>query len=216
MLEIRKVKFSCGRPEALPNDVQEYVAVDLGFSVRKKSCGFAWWDRERCESTELRFGDAVDNVSTRIAGKKAVLIVEAPLSGLFDTRGNPCRRGDFELKKNGATKTSSRAWNCGPGAATCLAAVFFLRRLCAQLSRHTEPATITLFEGFVTFKQSATAHRFDAESLLKAYKAVEGFRPRWVSIPSRDGESIVNVLEVLGFDSPATAAPAILIPQLSP
>ncbi|MDQ5857534.1 MAG: hypothetical protein M3542_04550 [Acidobacteriota bacterium] len=97
----------------------------------------------------------------------ATLIIEAPLSARFGPEGNPLRRGDFEQQAaTESRRASTRYWYSGPGAATCLAALFFLRRLRSKINR---PMEVVLYEGFLTFKPRATKHRNDARDLLLAF-----------------------------------------------
>lgn len=101
------------------------VAIDLGFAREKRSCGLAWRVPDQdIKSAKLRFGECVESVRDLLKDQsKAVLIIEAPLSGVFSADGNPLERGDFEKRPPGGK--TDRYWYSGPGAATCLAAVFF-------------------------------------------------------------------------------------------
>ncbi len=73
--------------------------MDLGFAKReKKSCGLAWQKAPDCEleSSRSNFGQCVDEVAQFLAkNSESVLVVEAPLSGLFDSEGNPKPRLPF-------------------------------------------------------------------------------------------------------------------------
>lgn len=122
---------SCAEVASLRNVFA--VAVDLGFAKEKPSCGLAWRAPDQpVKGMKLQFGECVKRVLQLLTDQsKAVLIIEAPLSGLFSADGNPVERGDFEKRQDGGK--TNRYWYSGPGAATCLAAVFFLRELCSAL-----------------------------------------------------------------------------------
>ena len=79
------------------------VAVDMGFSAKKASCGLAWSSvgslhaGRAPDCVALRFGDAVVKTADKLMTvSRPLLIVEAPLSGWFDKSGNPCGRGEVE------------------------------------------------------------------------------------------------------------------------
>lgn len=75
------------------------LAIDLGFSGSRPTCGVAY--RAQGSSgvarQRLRFGECVAFAAKTLGGiGEAVLIVEAPLSAAFDLKGNPQARGAFE------------------------------------------------------------------------------------------------------------------------
>jgi hypothetical protein len=61
------------------------MAIDLGFAKGKRSCGLAWkFPGQAVDGKNLRFGECVERVPQLLKGQsKAVLVIEAPLSGLF-------------------------------------------------------------------------------------------------------------------------------------
>lgn len=120
------------------------IAVDLGFSGRSETSGFAC--SLNCPAgRSLTFATSIHEVVC-VAKKHAeiVLILEAPLSGRFEG-GNPIARGTFEEASNGCPPKN---WNIGAGAAVALAAIHFLLQLNTSLQQ--EQTVIHLLEGFVS------------------------------------------------------------------
>ena len=176
------------------------VAVDLGFSGKDPTTGVAWFPPSQSGATKLRFGEAVKDVAGRIRSfGDVVLVLEAPLSYAFNNDGNPQPRGDFERKPQ------CRWWSVGPGAATALSALFFLR----QLHRELESAKVTihLVEGFVSGDYSGPHDKVAA-------KLRDGFRGKrkrqCYSVTEK--ESVISVLDWVTCDSPHNP-PVILQPQ---
>ena len=96
------------------------VAVDVGFSSQRPTTGVAY----PLQSQNFKFREAVSVAAEQCQQHDEVaLILEAPLSAVFDANGNPQPRGDFERKPK------PRGWYCGPGAATALSALFFFENL---------------------------------------------------------------------------------------
>jgi hypothetical protein len=123
------------------------VAIDLGFSGKKRTTGVAWALPSESNAKNHQFGEAVNAVAEKCRSLVEVtLILEAPLSAAFDDFGNPRPRGDFERKPQ------SRWWSAGSGAATALSALFFLRQLRSEFK--TSNVTIHLVEGFVSGEAS--------------------------------------------------------------
>jgi len=69
------------------------IAVDMGFSSRKASCGLAC-DKKLSLPKKCTFGDLVKLFDQKFARKPFILIIEAPLSGAFNLKGNPAARID--------------------------------------------------------------------------------------------------------------------------
>lgn len=117
------------------------IAVDLGFAKAERSCGLAWKALDGQGGDEvLGLGKCIEAVCSLLQRlDEAALILEVPLSGMFNTEGNPREQGDFELRDAGE-RTAQRYWYSGPGAATCLAAIFFCRALPARLLGMLEPS----------------------------------------------------------------------------
>ncbi|MHB1557527.1 MAG: hypothetical protein ACYC61_08610 [Isosphaeraceae bacterium] len=191
------------------------MAIDLGFAKEKRSCGLAWRrPGQDIHGKKLRFGECVEQVPRLLEGQsKSVLIIEAPLSGLFSADGNPVERGDFEKRPPG--KKTDRYWYSGPGAATCLVAVFFLRELYSALERDesdlSDTKEIVLYEGFETFKEAGTDHERDARLLLNSFLGLHECEVIAVS-PVGEQEA-VTVMEVLRDMTDPLIPPAIIIPR---
>jgi hypothetical protein len=200
------------------------VAVDLGFARSKKSCGLAWQNGRSGQLQPERtktccFGECIGEVWRLLEShREAVLIVEAPLSGLFSETGNPIGRGTFEEQDPTSESRGPRYWYSGPGAAMCLAATLFLRELVRRSSQ--SPARIparkvVLYEGFLSFKKpekpKVTDHWFDARRLVESFFQIPC--PVVPTAPLADNSSILSVLDMIGYAGTESAAPAIIVPR---
>lgn len=190
------------------------IAVDLGFAKARRSCGVAWrtpdgkaWDEA------LGFGECIESVCALLSPlPQAVLILEAPLSGMFNEEGNPCERGAFE-RRDTEERAGQRYWYSGPGAATCLAAIFFCRELRARLLATLVPErdlTIVLYEGFLSFKRGRTTHHEDARRLLDGFldrKGLAGIEP---VAPGTD-TLVIAVTDLVADQGPPGAPPVLVV-----
>jgi hypothetical protein len=151
------------------------------------------------ESGELRFGGSIEKIKELIlsCNSKTALIIEAPLSGVFSESGNPAERGDFE---KGTKRKSNRYWYSGPGAAMCLASIFFLRKLSAMLPKKCKK--VYLYEGFITGNRKTGKHSDDAEKLLKCFMRN--------SQTEKVNGLAITILDVIGAKGPP---PAIIFPK---
>jgi hypothetical protein len=175
------------------------VAVDLGFSSKKRTTGVAWVLPSESDAKNHQFGEAVNAVAEKCRSLVEVtLILEAPLSAAFDNLGNPRPRGDFERKPQ------SRWWSAGSGAATALSALFFLRQLHSELK--TANVTIYLVEGFVSGVDSGD-HATVAVALRDGFCGKR--RCQWHSVT--DEGNVVSALDWLECKSPKNP-PVILQP----
>jgi hypothetical protein len=192
------------------------IAVDLGFARASKSCGIAWnIPNDKNGSNSLAFGACIEKVCELLKPHNySALILEAPLSGMFSATGNPIKRGDFESQLTTKGSTKIRYWYSGPGAATCLAAVFVCRQLKKKLSADNScDTTIVLFEGFISFKERRVrgSHEKDAKILRDA--VLNGRKLCQIKeIQPSHGQSVVAITDVLSeFED--GEAPAILLPN---
>ncbi len=189
------------------------IAVDLGFAKSSKSCGLAWrTPGGELQAVPLGFGDCIARVGSQLRSVlRAVLILEAPLSGLFNATGNPRERGRFE-QRDTDEGIKQRYWYSGPGAATCLAAIFFCRELRAVV-RDIAPAdqatTLILYEGFVSFKPQRTDHCEDARRLRDGFLDPTRLADIVTPEPGPD-EDIVTVTDIIA-DQSGGGIPAILV-----
>lgn len=193
------------------------ICVDIGFSRGSRSTGLAWRLPSGQEDSEnVTFGQAVTRCAELLPSvRTANLLIEAPLSGVFDAGGNPQPRGPFETSLSPEGKTLRRYWYSGPGAATCLAATHFLRKLDSQLrssSQATADLNIRLIEGFVTFKPETTDHAFDARLLLGCLLRRSNCQILKVEQP--EGGSVISILDPYecGLE---LSAPTIVVPLVS-
>lgn len=127
------------------------IAVDLGFSTRRASCGFAW-STDRRGAENRNFGRAVDGTINLIReASEAVVIIEAPLSARFSAGGLP--RSRFSLENAFAeTPSQTRFWSQSPGVGMAFAALFFLRRLkhsLADANVHVHSSSRVLYPGMI-------------------------------------------------------------------
>lgn len=175
------------------------VAVDLGFSGNERSTGVAWTLPSQSEAKKHKFGEAVIAVVEKCRSLVEVtLVLEAPLSAVFDALGNPRPRGGFEREPQ------SRWWSVGPGAATALSALFFLRQLHCELK--TANVTIHLVEGFVSGDDSGD-HAKVAAALRDGFQGKS--KCEWHSV-TEEG-SVISALDWLECES-FHKSPVILQP----
>jgi hypothetical protein len=148
----------------------EWLLVDMGFSNDSPTCGVLstvagdWAGEGAC----MGFGQLVDFVSRafRTEGDPLHLVLEAPLSGFFDARGNPLGRAS-EKSDTGQT----RYWYVGLGGSMAMASLYLLRNALAEPPRRE----VRLFEGFVSFKRKGDTsdHVADVDALRNALAVPE-------------------------------------------
>ena len=178
---------------ALVSSINDWYTLDIGFSSSRPSCGAFRSDTGKTSS--MFYGDLARDILEFVNGRnRAGLIVEAPLSYSFDSKGNPCGRS---FEKQGA---KTRYWFAGLGCAVMSAALFLL----LQLHQNQTRGEIVLFEGFVSFKGSLTNHEDDARALFEKRNTVldaDGIR-------SAQTSSLVGITYVFGGTS---EAPGVII-----
>jgi hypothetical protein len=184
------------------------MAVDLGFASKKKSCGLAWQVLDSIPQTERSdFRRCLEKVAAFLSDNaNSVLIVEAPLSGLFGPTGNPKGRTPFE-KSCVAGRTSTRYWYVGAGAAVGLGAVF----LFSHLSQLVTPETnlVHVVEGFVSFKTRRSNDKEDALALLNGLRRLDA--TQIYDIEATEGERCVNMLTLAGLAPQEDPCPAVMV-----
>jgi len=153
------------------------VAVDIGYSAHKPSCGLAWSGGSR--SLKLEFGTAITRTAEVLSGFdcKAVLVIEAVLTTFHRENGNPDIRGDFEL---------GRGWYYGSGVLSFAAALRFLACLAGH---HAVGLPLPVAEAFLSNKDTPTGHAVDAACIRDNF---------WVTQPAflRPGvEAASNLIE---------------------
>ena len=132
------------------------IAVDIGYSSKRKTCGLAWSDKPLGENFE--FGQAVKKIRELLGQlNNPVLVIEAALSTFHRCNGNPCYRGDFE---------KGRGWYWGSGAVSLIAAQRLLRQLTMDPGLESP---VLLAEAFLSNKAQRTGHKSDAEAILRQF-----------------------------------------------
>lgn len=164
---MRRARFT-----ALSNTVRSgaIVAVDLGYSSSRKTCGIARSvdNFSACHS----FGNSLAVVVNSLTSNPTqILVLEAVLSTSHCRGGNPRDRGDFE---------KGRSWYYGPGAVTFLAATRFLSELDRLLPRHLQ---VRLAEAFLSNKVDRSGHDEDAKLIAEKFwsspieRSIHGLEP---------------------------------------
>lgn len=182
------------------------MAVDLGFAgKRKKSCGLAWTTSNGEPQSECAsFGQSIQRVAAFLErNTNSVLVVEAPLSGLFDSSGNPKGRMPFEKKIDGSTDT--RYWYVGAGAAVGFGAAFFF----SQLLQHASSTSnvVSVIEGFISFKTRLSDHNEDALALLEG---IHNSDAGIYDVHAKPGERCENILSLIGLVPREAHCPAVV------
>jgi hypothetical protein len=136
----------------------DVIAVDLGYSARRKSCGLALGTDDT--SMNCMFGHCIRRTAEAIrsADGAVVLAVEAVLCTRHDNvTGNPIARMPAER---------GREWYRQPGVVTFAAALRFLDRL-----HHLVPSgmTVNLAEAFLSNKAARTGHADDAARIARGF-----------------------------------------------
>jgi len=147
------------------------IVVDLGFSTKKPTCGLR--PPGDAPARNRSFGPMARGVRRFLLDHpSAVLVLEAPLSGCFETNGNPRRRGTWEDadEENGA-----KGWYHGAASTVALAA----QRLLTLLAEDPDlrGRTIPLAEAFLTRAVPIDDHAEVAQSIYDHFPVVE---PLWI------------------------------------
>jgi hypothetical protein len=184
------------------------MAVDLEFGA-SKSCGLAWQLPDDEIGTEtVSFGQCVKHVAGFLTeNPNSALVVEAPLSGLFDSADNPKGRMPFE-KVSVDDKIKTRYWFVQSGAAVGLGAVFLFTRL-SEIVRPESGVTASVIEGFVSFKTHSSNHAKDAHALLCGLRNPD--TAKIYDIEASVGERSVNMLRLAGLASQEDPCPAVMV-----
>lgn len=191
------------------------IALDLGFGRSStRSCGLAWKNAGEAPPSPAERGNRVHGFNFAGACRQlgeilgapgvttAVLIVEAPLSVLFDADGNPTPRAAVELRRkrrgggtletsgfetiaDGAPKMEARGWYQGAGAATLLGATFLLTHIEQALA--SRPLDLWLFEAFASFKDGRrVADWREAAEILQVFHREPPASPHFITLPDSE------------------------------
>jgi hypothetical protein len=136
-----------------------WVFLDIGFAKSgNKTCGLLVGDGP---AVCVSFDEAQRQIlnQTRESSSPVKLVIEAPLSVCFDQLGNPKGR---KIEDSGNKR---RYWYYGAGCAVMVAAMYLIRGI-----HNAKPRVpIRLFEGFVSFKDSATRSDHKQDVCLLRY-----------------------------------------------
>lgn len=184
------------------------ITIDLGFAEKSRSCGIASRTSDgRLGSDCFRFGQCVEKTAAFLSSNaNSVLIVEAPLSGLLNERGNPVGRKLFE-KISIDGKSVSRYWYVGAGAAVSLGALFFFSRLALLLG--SESGVVNVVEGFISFKTGHSKHEKDALALLDGLRCTGS--AKLYNVEAGEGEQCINMLSFAGLASEKDPCPVVMV-----
>lgn len=168
----------------------EWIVLDIGFANKSASCGLLV---NRESPIELQFNEAVQKICQFISNstKPVNLVIEAPLSVAFDSKGNPKGR---TVEKQGS---KTRYWYVGLGCTVMVAALYLVKAI-REIPSNVE---VRLFEGFVSFKESGVKsnHSRDVELLMEV-----------IENPSQYQEAIIEP-EALKMDGSDTLKSAFLV-----
>ena len=137
--------ISAGRVSDIRWADDRWIFLDIGFSSRSPTCGLLFGnDLPQC----VRFGEAKQRILERIQSSSTgvELVIEAPLSICFDSKGNPKGR---KIEREG---NKHRYWYENLGCAVMIAAMYLVR----GIHDANVGCTVRLFEGFVSFKDRSS------------------------------------------------------------
>ncbi|MGD0520652.1 MAG: hypothetical protein ABSA48_05290 [Terracidiphilus sp.] len=180
-----------------------WIILDIGFSSKKKTCGFAFDDES---PRSLRYGEARSAIVDRVRGQNGLinLVIEAPLSVCFDTNGNP--KGRKIEKKNSKT----RYWYTGLGCLVMTAALYLIRDI-HETTKDFPNIEVRLFEGFVSFKEGANDDKKDVHALRERIKHAQQ-DPNSIcdfdELKLFESDEICSAFSVAGMDC---GVPAVII-----
>ncbi|WP_397385641.1 hypothetical protein [Prosthecobacter sp.] len=186
------------------------LAIDLGFSATKETCGAAAWPTDQDFQAPLNYSRFLESTCRWISKNDpaVVLILEAPLSGAFDPDGNPIPRGDFERFHSETNRSSPRHWNIMAGASMALAAIHFCHALGLRIKQEI---TIHVVEGFASRytdeQHNKPSHMDVAKELLSRWRDGQE-----LLIPQVVG-SIVSVTGILSGDSSHGVSGILRVPD---
>ena len=168
----------------------EWIILDIGFANKSNSCGLLI---NRESPVDLQFNEAKERICHVISNSTnpVNLVIEAPLSVAFDSKGNPKGRA---VEKQGR---KTRYWYLGPGCVVMVAALYLVK----AISEIPTNAEVRLFEGFVSFKESGkkSIHSRDVALLMEV-----------IENPNQYSEAIIEP-EALKMTSSDTLKSAFLV-----
>lgn len=191
-----------GTIDELTTKTGHWLILDIGFANKSKSCGLMINENA---PLELQFTDAVSEIITFINQHESPinLIVEAPLSVSFDSKGNPKGR---KIERQGS---KTRYWYVGLGSVVMVAAMYLLK----AIVKGSADKEIRLFEGFVSFKDKnvKSNHSLDVALLREVVDAPEKFKYNIIDpadLRMDETDSLQSAFSVAGLD---TGIPPVII-----
>lgn len=193
--------FVPARIDEIRQTAGEWIFVDIGFARRRnRSCGVAFNEQEPCE---VPFGNLASTISDWIISRPGpfYLLIEAPLSVVFDVEGNPTGR-TIERRTRGG-KTITRYWYQSSGCHTLVAATHLLRELRCRLGARGFNEQVRLVEGFHSFKTKSSTHAEDVERLRSIVWKKGGPHDRIVrqdELSANTGDLLTSAFAVSGMN----------------
>ena len=172
----------------------EWLILDIGFANTSRSCGLLV---NQEEPVNLQFNEAKDKICRFISNSTnpVNLVIEAPLSVAFDSKGNPKGR---KVEKQ---RSKTRYWYVSPGCTVMVAALYLVKAITEAPSN----VEIRLYEGFVSFKESGeeSDHSRDVELLREVVKNPSHY-PKSIIEPEAlkmdDSDTLQSAFRVAGLD----------------
>lgn len=193
-------------------DSGEWLFVDIGFSCEGASCGILFGEGKPAAVTFGGLREQVVGAAVR-SDAPLNLVIEAPLSVAFNSRGNPTGRS---IERQG---TKTRYWYVGLGCAVLCAATYLLRSVVDAGAKRE----VRLFEGFVSFKPQRTrsSHVGDVQALRDVVWYPDQRRgvivaPEQLAVKTTD--TVCSAFKVAGLDLgiPPVITVALANPALQP
>ena len=183
-----------GNPEEVGPDSGEWFFIDAGFSSNGKSCGVLGSDNL---AASLTFSEASSRIVSVGLIKSAPLnlLIEAPLSVAFNSRGNPAGRSIERLG------SQHRYWYEGLGCLVMTSALYLVRALYDSKPNRE----VGFFEGFVSFKPkgNVSSHCADVQA-LRSVVLDRNRDPRAViaggQLAATSSDRLVSAFAVAGMD----------------
>ena len=175
----------------------EWLILDIGFAkTGRRTCGLLV---NRESPVEVDFNETTGRLCHFIANstKPVNLVIEAPLSVAFDSKGNPTGRA---VEKQG---NKTRYWYAGLGCAVMVAALYLVRRIITEAPGNVE---IRLFEGFVSFKEKGTEsnHPMDVKRLREVIENQNRYPESIIeseALKMNDSDRLQSAFLVAGIDA---------------
>lgn len=171
-----------------------WVYVDIGFSSKQRSCGLLI---EGGDPVELLFSELCERLKKlcKECTTPINLVIEAPLSVAFDSKGNPAGRSIERLGKQ------TRYWYVGLGCSVLVAATYLLRELVAVQTS----TQIYLIEGMVSFKDKSvkSSHSSDVlalQSVVRDRKNGRGYIVTPNELKQVEDHTLKSAFQVAGMD----------------